>query len=122
MIRVALGIAAVAAGMSLAAPAAAQGRQDFTLVNKTGYTISEVYVAPSASDDWEEDVLGQDVLDNKESVHITFSRKDKPCLWDLKVVYDDDESAEWEKFNLCEVSKISLSYDRKGGRTWADYE
>ncbi|WP_245593413.1 hypothetical protein [Azospirillum halopraeferens] len=116
--------AATLMSLTLAAPvgALAQGKQDFSLVNRTGYTISEVYVSPSASNDWEEDVLGRDVLSNGETVHITFSRGTKSCHWDLKVVFDDSEEAEWEKFDLCTVSKISLSYDRNKGTTWADYE
>jgi hypothetical protein len=41
----------------LAPSAVAQGKQDFSLVNQTGYDISEVYVSPANSSDWEEDVL-----------------------------------------------------------------
>lgn len=113
-------MALAAVGMSFATAAAAQGRQDFTLVNKTGYTIDQVYVAPSTSDDWEEDVLGRDVLENGQQVHITFSRSTQTCNWDLQVVYDDGEKAEWTKFNLCQISSISISYDRSTGRTWAE--
>jgi hypothetical protein len=120
--KLTLGMAIVVAGISFAGTAAAQAHQDFTLVNKTGYTIDQVYVAPSSSDDWEEDVLGQDQLTNGDNVHITFSRDAKPCGWDLKVVYTDGEKAEWEKFDLCQVSKITINYDRSSGRTWAEYE
>lgn len=102
--------------------AVAQGKQNFTLINHTGYTISEVYVSPSKSDSWDEDVMEEDVLPNNAKVDIAFSRKEKACLWDLKVVYDDGESAEWENFNLCEVSSIAISYSRKTGETWATYE
>ena len=102
--------------------ALAQGRQDFTLVNRTGYTIDEVYVAPSKSDDWQNDVLGQDTLDNGQRVRIRFPTRVRTCQWDLKVVYSDQEEAEWERFNLCEVSTITLRYDRKKGETWAEYE
>lgn len=117
-------LAGLALATVLAAPsvASAQAKQNFTLVNKTGYTISEVYVAPSKSKSWEEDILGQDVMPNATTVDIRFSRKDKTCMWDLKVVYDDGESAEWDNFNLCQVSKITISYNRKSGETWAEYE
>lgn len=102
--------------------ALAEAKQDFTLVNRTGYTIDEVYVSPSKSDDWEEDILGQDVLSDGANVHVRFSRADKSCKWDLKVVYDDRETAEWESFDLCEVSKITIRYNRKSGETSAEYE
>ena len=99
------------------AGAAAAGTQDFTLINATGYTLSEVYVSPARARDWEEDVLGRDVLADGARTEITFSRDTDACLWDLKVVYDDGESAEWDALNLCTISVARISYDRKSGDT-----
>ena len=79
-------------------------------------------MSPSKSDDWEEDILGQDQLADGAGVNIHFHRSAKSCRWDLKVVYDDQETAEWEGFDLCEVSKITIRYNRKSGETSADYE
>jgi len=116
-----LGLAIALGFFSLGAHA--QGKQDFTLINKTGYDISEVYVAPSKSSDWEEDVMGKDALVNGDSVDISFKRADKTCKWDLKVVYaDDDSTAEWSGFDLCTVSKITIIYNRSTGATSAKYE
>jgi phosphoribosyl-AMP cyclohydrolase len=56
--------ALLAAALFVPVAAGAQGKQDFTLHNKTGYTISEVYVSAANTDDWEEDVLGDDVLNS----------------------------------------------------------
>jgi len=106
----------------LSTVALAQGKQDFRLSNRTGYTISEVYVAASKSDDWEEDVMGRDTLDDGAYVDISFPKREKTCKYDLKVVYEDEETAEWQGFDLCSVSKISLRYNRKTGETWADSE
>lgn len=114
--------AAALAVAALSAGAFAQGKQDFRLSNRTGYTISEVYVAPSKSDDWEEDVMGRDTLDDGDYVDISFARREKACEYDLKVVYDDEETAEWQGFDLCTISKISLRYNRKTGETWAEWE
>lgn len=108
--------------LSAVSPAALAGDQDFTLVNRTGYTIEQVYVSPIKARDWEEDVLGRDVLDDGESVNIRFSKREDVCRWDLKVIYDDGEEAEWSDFNLCEVSRITIHYERKSGRTWAEYD
>ena len=112
--------AALLAGL-VNAPAAA-GTQDFTILNNTGYPIERVYVSASAKDDWEEDVLGRDTLPAGERTKIRFSRDEDSCLWDLKVVYEDEESAEWQGINLCKVSVVALSYDRKTGETSAETE
>ena len=105
----------IAAAGSLAlwtAPAALAGQQDFALVNATGYEIKELYVAPTKSDDWQEDVLGQDTLADGQQANISFSRGDDTCKWDLKVVYtEDDSSAEWHAVNLCDISKVTIKYN-----------
>lgn len=116
-------VAATAAVLMSFDPIAAHaGDQDFKLVNATGYTIEQVYVSPIKSSDWEEDVLGRDVLSDGENVHIRFPKRENVCRWDLKVVYDDGEEAIWNDFNLCETSRITIHYNRKSGETWAEYE
>lgn len=115
-------LAAVATLFATSGTALAQSRQDFRLTNKTGYTISEVYVAPSKSNDWEEDVLGRDTLSDGDAVNITFPKRNQACMYDLKVVYDDDTPVEWYNFNLCDISKISIFYNKSEDKTWVKYE
>ncbi|HEU0215888.1 MAG TPA: argininosuccinate lyase [Stellaceae bacterium] len=117
-------VAAVAAALAFAAPAGAQdAKQDFRLVNKTGYELKALYVSPSKSDDWEEDVLGQDTLDDGQAVNVHFSSKTKTCKWDLKVTYsDDDSSAVWHDIDLCSVEKITIKYNRKSDQTSASFD
>jgi hypothetical protein len=102
---------------------AQEGKQNFTLVNKTGYTFSEIYVSPSKANDWEEDILGDDELDDGETFDVSFSRSTKTCKWDLKVVYsDDDSSAVWKDIDLCAVSKVTLRYNRSSDTTSATFD
>jgi len=109
----------VCALATLVAPAVfAQGRQDFTLHNATGVEIHELYVSPHSSDDWEEDILGEDTLPAGESVDIHFSRKEHAKMWDLKVVDKEGNSITWENLNLLEISDVTLHY--KNGKAWAD--
>jgi hypothetical protein len=114
--------AAAAAALSLllatTALALRQGAQDFTVVNKTGVEIHELYVSPHSSDNWEEDVLGTDTLPSGESVEIKFSPKEKAKLWDLKVVDGKGNSIEWTRLNLLEISEVTLHY--KDGKAWAE--
>src|SRR5688500_2217467 len=103
----------VAAIVVAGAVATAQGTQDFTLVNKTGLAVNELYVSPSNDDEWGEDVLGQDILKNGEKVEIEFARKEKACKWDLKIVDEDDDPIVWEDIDLCKASEITLLYEGK---------
>ena len=95
-----------------------QGRQDFTVVNKTGVEIHELYVSPHSADDWQEDVLGTDTLPPGKGVAIKFSPKEKAKLWDLKIVDGEGNSIEWESLNLLEISEVTLFY--KNGKAWAE--
>lgn len=115
---------AAAAFTVLAAPQVAfAGDQDFTLVNRTGYEIDQVYVSPAKAGDWEEDVLGRDTLADGDRVEITFDRGTDVCRFDLKVVYTiDSTSAEWANVNLCEISSISIFYNDKTDTTSATYQ
>lgn len=102
---------------------AEEARQNFTIVNKTGYVLSELYVSPNKANDWEEDVLGSDVLGDGENRNIRFNRRTRTCMWDIKVVYsDDDSSAVWKNINLCAVSTITLHYNRKSEKTTATFD
>ncbi len=117
-------LGAVVLASSVAASAAwGQAKQDFILVNKTGYALSEVFVSPSRSDDWEEDILGRDIMLDGVEYEIYFNRADKSCLWDLKVTYhDDNSSAIWHDIDLCTVSRVTLLYNRQSDTTTAVLE
>ncbi|HYY58423.1 MAG TPA: hypothetical protein VE842_13905 [Pyrinomonadaceae bacterium] len=118
--RAAALVVVCALSMLLIPAAFTQGRQDFTLVNDTGVTINELFVSPHSSNEWEEDVLGQDQLADGESVNIHFSRSEKAAKWDLKVTDKEGNSIEWADLNLLEISKVTLHYEN--GRAWADVE
>ncbi len=113
-----------AAVAAFTVPANAEdAKQDFTLVNRTGYELKALYVSPSKADNWQEDILGQDVLEDGKAVNIHFSPKVQTCKWDLKVVYtDDDSSAIWQSIDLCTVDKITIHYDRKNDVTRASFD
>ncbi|MDX2101836.1 MAG: hypothetical protein SF002_04775 [Alphaproteobacteria bacterium] len=107
----------------VAAPAAAQGQQDFTLINRTGYQIDEVYVSRPTAKTWGRDILGDGVLANGASKAIRFAAGTQGCQWDIMVKFDDGSEVEWDQpFNLCEISRLTLRYNRSTGVTSAVWE
>jgi len=109
---------------SLTAPCSAQKtvNLDFTLINKTGYTIEHIYVAPSSQRNWGDNIMTGDVLRNGESGEISFDSQETAKLWDLYVTwlgYDSDEDRYWIGFNLSEIEEITLYYNAETGKTWA---
>ena len=120
-VRRSLGLLVAAAAVVLSASVAqAKGPQDFTLVNKTGVEIHSVFISPHSANSWEEDVLGEDTLPNGEEVEITFHRSEKAKMWDLKIADKAGTAITWSNLNLLEIEEVTLHYDSKTGRAWAD--
>lgn len=87
--------------------------QNFSVLNKTGFTITALYVSEVDNDDWENDVLGRDVLPDGEEFEIKFSGySSKNCKFDVRI--DDEDENEWivEDIDLCKIHK--LKFTKKG--------
>ena len=90
------------------------GKLDFTLVNKTGVDIHEIYLSPSDQDEWGPDVLGEeDILENGTKADITFSPKADADLWDLMIKDEDGNEIVWEELDLTEIEILTLTYNNK---------
>jgi len=101
---------------------AQESMNDFVLVNKTGYTIDQVYVSLAKGNTWEEDVLGQETLKDGEEVTIKFNPKAATGLYDLRVVYDDKSDAVWTELDLTTINKVTIHYDANKDVTSAETE
>jgi hypothetical protein len=104
-------------------PAYADNDQlDFSLVNKTGYGIKEVYVAPHSTDTWSAN-LSSSPLENGETLNISFNEEVKAAKWDIKIVWvDEGAPVVWTNCKLAEISKFILHYDRETEVTTAETE
>ena len=98
------------------------GDADFTLVNRTGYALNEVFISPANKNNWGNDRLGTNQLLNGQARKFKFGDT-KHCLQDIQVVFADDQSeVVWEGLDLCELTKITLRYNRKTREVSADTE
>ncbi|WP_439574635.1 hypothetical protein [Phreatobacter sp.] len=115
--RALLFAAFAALSLMTAAEAQAQSQQDFQLVNRTGYTIEEVYVSAASQDSWGDDLMGDNSLEEGQVLNVRFPGGSNECAFDIKVVYDDRETAEFRGVNLCQVSRVTIFYNRSAGTT-----
>ena len=83
--------------------------QNFVMRNNTGQTIMRVFVSPITSNNWEEDVLGSNVLPDRQTLRINFNRSEDECNWDIKVDLADGTSREQRNVNLCRVAEVEVS-------------
>ena len=95
---------------------------DFKLVNSTGWGIKELYIAPSASEDWGTNILKK-VLKDGETLNITFSPKATAAKWDISIVWEvGGKSVYWKGYKLTDISTITLKYDENTQVTSASTE
>jgi len=85
----------------LLAPLAWAEPVTFTLTNGTDEVITEFYAAPPGVDEWEEDILGEDVLAPGESVSITIADGREDCVYDFLAVFEDESELEHDGISIC---------------------
>ena len=108
--------------VGLVGSARAESDLDFALANRTGYDLKEVYIGPTSSDDWGDNIL-KDILQDGQTLNVSFSRRLTAAKWDIKVVYEvDDTSAQWIGYKLKDITKITLRYDKDKDKTTAKTE
>src|ERR1700716_3641003 len=84
-----------------AIPAFADPR-DFTVVNSTSVILTHVFVSPSDTAEWGDDIMGRDLLNPDETVSVTFGKFDiDSCLYDVKVLGQQGQTGVLYKVDLC---------------------
>ena len=102
------------AGMLLAALAFAPAAQAqdlvFTLKNGTSAVMTYFHTSPAGVDDWEEDVLGSDVLGPGESVRVTIADGRSQCVYDMRFEFDEDSGLDIteDTQDLCKLGSYTI--------------
>lgn len=91
----------------MALPAAAKDRR-VEIVNETGYTIMEFYGSNTGSENWEEDILGADVLPPGKSVVINFDDASGYCMFDVKAVFEDGDEVVEAGLDVCTTESFTF--------------
>jgi hypothetical protein len=77
------------------------------IVNETGKTLTEFYASNTGTDDWEEDVLGSDILDVGEVFEIDIDDGTGACKFDFKAVFTDGTSHVRRAVDVCSISTFT---------------
>lgn len=101
--------AACVLAMALASAPATAEDLDFTLVNDTDSVLTEFYASPADVGEWEEDILGSDVLGSGESVEIVIADGRTQCEYDLRFVFDDESETVVEAEDICETGSFTIT-------------
>ncbi|HZU75480.1 MAG TPA: hypothetical protein VFA70_01875 [Dehalococcoidia bacterium] len=110
ILAVALG--AFALGTGQRAAAAPRDIRDFTLYNdSSSVTILNVYVSPSSSNYWGDDILGDQVIVPGDYADITFSpfAGFDTCVYDIRIDGDDGSTTYDWGVDLCSTTAVHYS-------------
>jgi hypothetical protein len=93
-----------------AAPTGAVGtaRQNFSILNSTGHTVMTVNVSPTSETQWGPDILGSQVMQNGQTLEVSFDRSTTECNYDIRATYDDGDTTDMRNVNLCQVGTVNL--------------
>ena len=77
--------------------------------NQTSYTIVEFYASNTGTSDWQEDILGSDVLPSGSSVMINIDDGTGYCKYDFLAVFDDGDELVSADNNVCELAAFDFT-------------
>jgi len=75
------------------------------IINATGVTMTHFYASNSGQNDWQEDILGRDVLRSGASVRINIDDGSGACIYDFKARFSDGDELERYRINVCQISE-----------------
>ena len=102
-------LALLVGALAVSSANAGNGDLVFTLHNNSSFVVVEVYASPNDVNEWEDDILGQDVLGSEEAVRITIADAREQCEYDLRFVFDDGDVLERPSVDLCETEEYTLT-------------
>lgn len=82
------------------------GVQDFTLVNRSGATVCQIYLSPDYDDNWGSNIL-RGTIPAGGRANVTVNGYGNYCMFDIKVVACNGSSVEG-RFNLCQTGEIYI--------------
>ena len=82
--------------------------REVEIINNTGYTMQRFFASNVDSPNWEEDILGNQVVMPYESVWINIDDGTGYCLFDLRALFDDGTEVVRNTVNVCEVESWTV--------------
>jgi hypothetical protein len=89
-------------------PMAAVADDGYGIINDTGMDITHLYISAHEEDEWGDDILGVEVLEDGDECGIEFDPSDDRCDWDIKITDGNGKNWTVTKVDLCKITKITF--------------
>ena len=100
----------LAAGVSSCGKKEAASPNDFELVNNLGGTLAEIYISESDLDDWGENILNENTLENEKKLDVKFTGAEaKSTTFDIAVITQAGTEYQFKSIDLKTSNIITLT-------------
>ena len=79
-----------------------------TFTNNTAVAVHTIFGSNTGADTWEEDILGEGVLEANDAIDINFDDGTGYCMFDFKVTFADGDEGTLSGVNVCEISDVTI--------------
>lgn len=110
-LKAGLALAVLVATTALTPGMASAEDRRVKIINETRHIIVRFYASNVNASDWEEDILGRDVLQPGQSVTVNIDDGSGYCLYDFKAVFDDGDSLVRQRVDVCKISSYRYTED-----------
>jgi hypothetical protein len=101
--------AEAAAAPAAAAEAAGVAEVKFNLKNATSFTLTHLYLSAAASNDWENDILGNQVVEAGDTAEVSIDDGVESCMYDLRADFEDGDAIDVRGVNVCEIEGTTIT-------------
>lgn len=99
----------IAAALTFATMSLAQAEDlVFEVINDTSVDLIAIFISPSSVDDWEQDVLGSDVLPSGYAMDVVVADGREDCFYDIQGIFEDGDTVEDYEIDLCELGAYTF--------------
>jgi len=109
MIRSFVVTASLAASLLATTVLAQTESVSFELTNNTGFTLTRIYLSLPSSNSWEEDILGDEVVESGETVVVSVDDGLEACEYDIRYDFSDGDSLIEKAVDMCEIDGSEYS-------------
>jgi hypothetical protein len=84
----------------------------YQVVNNTGVTLVDVYVTPSETNNWGNDILPNDLFENGSTITVTIPADyGTTCMFDMKITDAAGGHVTFTGIDACKLVKLQINGD-----------
>lgn len=100
--------ASISAALLTVLSFSATAESTIQMVNNSGWELHEIYFSPASQDEWGDDYLGDEVLEQGDSLTISGVNDGK---WDIRLVDEDGDECTLEDVHITESESWEITED-----------